>query len=147
MLQTILLVEDNQTDIGLIRRAMTKSHAHCDLVVKEDGQEALDFLFGQPGSAGVAEKRLPALIILDLKMPRIVGFEVLRQIRHDSRTRHVPVVIFTSSGEEQDIAEAYELGANSYIRKPVDFKLLSEAIDLIAKYWLIFNKSADHRKI
>ncbi|MBU1107140.1 MAG: response regulator [Candidatus Riflebacteria bacterium] len=146
MPQKILLIEDNQTDIGLTKRAFEKSHIYNELIVKEDGQDALDYLFGTKDIIGAVEDVLPELILLDLKMPRINGLDVLRQIRKDVRTRRIPVVILTSSGEEQDIAAAYDLCANSYIRKPVDFKQLAGAIQIICTYWLVLNNPFPQRK-
>jgi len=137
--QMILLIEDNQTDIGLTRRALVKSGIGDNLVVKEDGQDALDFLFNKGISAGGLENILPDLILLDLKMPKVSGLEVLRRIREDRRTRRIPVVVLTSSIEEKDVAAAYDLGANSYLRKPVDFKQFAEAIHSIGSYWLELN--------
>lgn len=146
MSQMILLIEDNQTDIGLARRAFEKCNIHNELIVMEDGQDALDFLFGNNSRAGAVDGELPRLILLDLKMPRIGGFDVLRRIRGDVRTSRIPVVILTSSGEEEDVAAAFDLGANSYIRKPVDFKKFSEAIQNISFYWLHLNEPVPRRK-
>lgn len=138
----ILLVEDNPSDIGLTKRALEKSRIANDLVVAEDGQEALEYLFG-PGPAPGAERNdLPALVLLDLKLPRVDGLEVLRRIRADERTRRLPVVILTTSREEQDVAQSYDLGANSYIRKPVDFAQFAEAIQQLGLYWLLLNEPA-----
>ncbi len=146
MSQMILLIEDNQTDIGLAKRAFEKCNIHNELIVMEDGQDALDFLFGNNSCAGAVDGELPRLILLDLKMPRIGGFDVLRRIRGDARTSRIPVVILTSSGEEEDVAAAFDLGANSYIRKPVDFKKFSEAIQNISFYWLHLNEPVPRRK-
>jgi two-component system response regulator len=135
----ILLVEDNPSDVGLTRRALSKSHVANELVVAEDGQEALDTLFGAGAHAGRDVTQLPALVLLDLKLPRVDGLEVLRWIRADERTRRLPVVILTSSQEEQDMAASYDLGVNSYIRKPVDFAQFAEAIRRLGLYWLVLN--------
>lgn len=145
MSQLIMLIEDNQTDIGLARRAFEKCNILNELIVLEDGQEALDYLYGTQSLAGAVDSDLPRLILLDLKMPRIGGFEVLRRIRDDVRTSRIPVVILTSSGEEEDIADAFDLGANSYIRKPVDFRKFAEAIQTISFYWLHLNEPAPRR--
>jgi two-component system response regulator len=135
----ILLVEDNLSDIDLTKRAFARAGISNKLVVAEDGQEALDHLFGDlsPGSA----EPLPALVLLDLKLPVLDGFEVLRRIRGDARTRRLPVVILTSSKEEQDVAAGYDLGVNSYIRKPVDFGQFAEAVRQLGLYWLVINET------
>jgi two-component system response regulator len=139
--KTILLVEDNPSDIDLTKRALSKGHILNELVVAEDGQEALDYLFGSGMYADRDSARAPTLILLDLKLPKVDGLEVLRRIRGDSRTKRLPVVILTSSKEEQDIATSYDLGANSYIRKPVDFLQFAEAIENLGLYWLVLNES------
>lgn len=136
----ILLVEDNPSDVGLTQRALARSHIANGLVVAEDGQEALDYLFGTGVYAGLAVSDLPALILLDLKLPRVDGLAVLRRIRADERTRRLPVVILTTSREEQDVAQSYDLGANSYIRKPVDFTQFVQAIEYLGLYWLVLNE-------
>jgi CheY-like chemotaxis protein len=138
----ILLVEDNPSDVGLTQRALAKSHVANELVVAEDGQEALDYLFGAGAHAGRDVTELPALVLLDLKLPRVDGLEVLRQIRADERTRRLPVVVLTTSREEQDVAQSYDLGANSYIRKPVDFTQFAQAVEQMGLYWLVLNESA-----
>ncbi len=135
MLDKILLIEDNQTDIELTRRAFKKCLSEQTLEVKEDGQDALDFL----ASCKNSSNELPKLILLDLKLPKISGLEVLRQIKADTGSRHIPVIVLTSSGEENDIAAAYDLGANSYIRKPVDFKLFAESLQILVDYWFKLN--------
>lgn len=132
----ILLVEDNPSDVGLTRRALEKSHIANELIVTEDGQEALDYL----SAASNDPDRLPALVLLDLKLPKLNGLEVLRRIRGDPRTRRLPVVILTTSQEEQDIAMGYDLGVNSYIRKPVDFNRFAQAIQQLGMYWLVLNE-------
>lgn len=136
----ILLVEDNPSDIGLTQRALTKSRVANELVVAEDGQEALDYLFGTGAYTGRDVTQQPALILLDLKLPRVDGLEVLRQIRADPRTRRLPVVILTTSKEDQDVATCYDLGVNSYIRKPVDFTQFVQAIQQLGLYWLVLNE-------
>ncbi|HUW38573.1 MAG TPA: response regulator [Rhodocyclaceae bacterium] len=135
----ILLVEDNPDDEALTLRALAKNHIDNAVIVARDGVEALDYLFG--GHAQL----MPALILLDLKLPRIDGLEVLRRIRADDRTRLVPVVILTTSRERQDIVEGYSLGANSYIRKPVDFEQFVQTVDQVGRYWLGLNEPAEGR--
>jgi two-component system, response regulator len=137
----ILLVEDNPSDIGLTQRALAKGRIANTLIVAEDGQEAIDYLFGTGQYAGRDLNDLPALILLDLKLPKLDGFEVLHRIRGDQRTRRVPVVILTTSKEEQDVAQGYDLGANSYIRKPVDFSQFAESIEQLQLYWLVMNEA------
>jgi CheY-like chemotaxis protein len=136
----ILLVEDNPSDIALTQRALEKARVSNELVVAEDGQEALDYLFGAGEHAGRDVTQVPALVLLDLKLPKVDGLEVLRRIRADERSRRLPVVILTSSKEEQDVAQSYDLGANSYIRKPVDFNQFAEAIQHLGLYWLVMNE-------
>ena len=138
----ILLVEDNPSDVALTQRALAKSRIANELVVAEDGQEALDYLFGAGAHAGREVAELPALVLLDLKLPRVDGLQVLRQIRADERTSRLPVVILTTSREEQDVAQSYDLGANSYIRKPVDFTQFAQAVEHLGLYWLVLNESA-----
>jgi CheY-like chemotaxis protein len=138
--KVILLVEDNPSDIGLTQRALAKSHIANELVVAEDGQDALDYLFGAGVYAGRDTHQLPAVVLLDLKLPRVDGLEVLRRIRSESITRRMPVVILTSSKEEQDLATSYDLGVNSYIRKPVDFVQFAQAIEHLGLYWLVLNE-------
>jgi two-component system, response regulator len=130
----ILLVEDNPSDIQLTQRAFAKSKIANALIVAEDGQAALDFLFTNPSAD------LPAVVLLDLNLPRVGGLEVLRRIRAEPRTRLMPVVILTTSKEEQDIIESYSLGANSYIRKPVSFAEFSAAVAQLGMYWLALNE-------
>lgn len=139
--KVILLVEDNPSDVGLTQRAFMKSAISNQLVVAEDGQEALDYLFCTGAHSGRNISDTPMLILLDLKLPRIDGLEVLRRIRADSRTRRIPVVILTSSTEEQDIAASYDLGTNSYIRKPVDFTQFAEVVKQLGLYWLVINEA------
>jgi len=138
--KTILLVEDNRSDIDLTLRAFTKANIVNELVVVEDGQEALDYLFGTGQYADREAAPSIALILLDLKLPKVSGHEALKRIRSDRRTKRLPVVIFTSSQEEQDIAEGYDLGANSYIRKPVDFEQFVKTISNMGLYWLVLNE-------
>lgn len=137
----ILLVEDNADDEALAIRALKKSNILNEVVVARDGAEALDYLFGTGAYAGRDLPAPPQVVLLDLKLPKISGLEVLRRIREDARTRMQPVVILTSSTEEQDLTAGYGLGANSYIRKPVDFDQFSEAARQIGLYWLVLNEA------
>jgi two-component system response regulator len=137
----ILLVEDNPSDVGLTVRALEKAHIANELVVAEDGQEALDYLWGDGRYAGRNAAELPALILLDLKLPKVHGLEVLKRVRADARTRRVPVVILTTSKEEQDVGTGYDLGVNSYITKPVDFQQFAAAIAHLGLYWLVLNEA------
>lgn len=139
-LKPILLVEDNPDDEKLTLRALKKNNIQNQVVVARDGPQALACLFGGDDAEGPPIH--PAVVLLDLKLPKIDGIEVLRQIRQDSKTRLTPVVILTSSREEQDLIAGYELGANSYIRKPVDFVQFSEAVRQLGLYWLILNEPA-----
>jgi two-component system response regulator len=144
--KSILLIEDNSSDIGLTRRALEKSHIANEMIVVEDGQQALEYLFGGDPLTGRKMKELPALVLLDLKLPKVDGLQVLRRIRADDRTSRLAVVILTTSSEEQDIAQSYDLGANSYIRKPVDFTQFAEAIQHLGLYWLVLNEPAPPKK-
>ena len=135
--KTILLVEDSPDDEELTKRALIKNNILHEVIVVHDGAEALDYLFGTGAYAGNGQ--LPQLVLLDLKLPRIDGHEVLSRLRADQRTRLLPVVVFTSSNEEQDIMKSYSFGANSYIRKPVDYVQFSEAVCQLGLYWLSLN--------
>jgi two-component system response regulator len=137
--KVILLVEDNPDDEALTLRAFERSNIMNQVVVVHDGVEALDYLFARGTFADRDPARLPELVLLDLKLPRVDGLEVLRQLRADARTRLLPVVVLTSSDEERDIIESYSLGANSYIRKPVDFTQFTEAVRQLGLYWLVLN--------
>jgi CheY-like chemotaxis protein len=139
--KTILLVEDNPDDEELTRRALEKNKILNELVVVHDGVEALDYLFGRGPFAGRDIQQRPAVMLLDLKLPKIDGLEVLKQLRGDDRTKFIPVVILTSSKEEQDLFNSYRLGANSYIRKPVDFNQFAEAVRQLGLYWLVLNET------
>ncbi len=139
--KSILLVEDNSSDVELTRRALDKARIANRLVVAEDGQEALDYLWGMGSFAGRDVSDLPALMLLDLKLPRVHGLEVLRRVRADPRTHRLPVVILTTSREERDIAAGYDLGSNSYVSKPVDFNQFAVAIAQLGLYWLVLNEA------
>lgn len=139
----ILLVEDNPDDEALTLRAFNKNRITNPIVVARDGVEALDYLFGSGNFAGRNTTVAPAVVLLDLKLPRIDGLEVLRRIRADARTALLPVVILTTSREQQDIFEGYSLGANSYIRKPVDFEKFIQAIGQLGLYWLVLNEPVE----
>lgn len=138
----ILLVEDNPDDEALALRAFSKNHITNQVIVVHDGVEALDYLFGT-GAFSDRAAELPAVVLLDLKLPRIDGLEVLRRIRADSRTTLLPVVILTTSRETLDLQQAYNLGANSYVRKPVDFERFQQLVGVLGEYWLNINESVD----
>jgi two-component system, response regulator len=137
--KTILLVEDRADDVDLTLRALEKAQIANEVVVCRDGVEALDFLFARDLHLG--RTALPELILLDLNLPKITGLEVLRQIRADDRTRRIPVVMLTSSAEDQDIVSSYNFGANSFVQKPVDFREFVEASRQLGMYWLVLNKT------
>jgi two-component system response regulator len=136
----ILLVEDNPDDAALTQRAFAKSNIANKLVLVKDGVEALDYLFATGAWAGRSEEEDPTLILLDLKLPKIGGLEVLRRLRAEQRTRLIPVIILTSSVEERDLIEGYSLGCNSYIHKPVDFSQFTEAVKTLGLYWMVLNQ-------
>jgi CheY-like chemotaxis protein len=138
--KTILLVEDNADDEKLTKRALEKNYITNPVAVARDGAEALDYLFGTGAYAGRDVAARPTVVLLDLKLPKIDGLEVLRRIRADQRTRTMPIVILTSSKEEQDLLQGYNCGANSYIRKPVDFGQFVEAVRHLGLYWLVLNE-------
>jgi two-component system response regulator len=139
--KVILLVEDNPDDLLLALRALKKNNVVCEVVVARDGVEALDYLFATGEYAGRDTSVMPQLILLDLKLPKIGGLEVLRRLRADERTRLVPVVILTSSKEVQDLLGGYGLGANSYVRKPVNFEQFVRAVEQLKLYWLSLNEA------
>jgi two-component system response regulator len=138
--KAILLVEDNQDDEELALLAYRQSNIANRVVVARDGAEALDYLFATGVYAGCEQHALPQVVLLDLKLPKIDGLEVLKQMRADARTKRLPVVVLTSSREEQDLIESYDLGANSYVRKPVDFAQFAEAVRQLQMYWLVLNE-------
>jgi two-component system response regulator len=134
---TILLVEDNPDDVALAMRALRRSNIKNDLIVAGDGEEALQRILPPDGGNG-----LPALVLLDINLPKVNGLDVLRALRSDERTRYLPVVVLTTSSEERDIVESYRLGANSYVRKPIIFEDFLEAIRILGLYWLLVNQPA-----
>jgi CheY-like chemotaxis protein len=138
--KTILLVEDNPDDVTLTLRAFEKNNVLNEVVVARDGVEALEHLF-RSGTLGGPLPALPQVVLLDLKLPRLDGVEVLQRLRADERTRRLPVVILTSSAEEQDLVRSYDQGANSFIRKPVDFVQFTEAMRQLHLYWMVLNQT------
>jgi len=138
--RVILLVEDSEDDADLTARAFRNSGLECKLVLARDGGEALDYIFARGEWGGGSPAPAPLLILLDLKLPCSSGFEVLRQLRQSREAEHIPIVVMSCSTEASDIATSYALGANSYIRKPVDFVEFAEAVDLIGRYWLSLNR-------
>ena len=140
MEKVILLVEDNPDDVALTLRALKKNNIANEVVIARDGVEALDYLFCQGVWADRNAAEMPIVTLLDLKLPRVDGLELLKRIRADERTRLLPVVILTSSNEESDLISGYALGANSYVRKPVDFSQFSEAVRHLGLYWLLWNE-------
>jgi two-component system, response regulator len=138
--KTILLVEDNPSDVELTKRALLRNRISNKLVVAEDGVEALDYIFCKGKYADRDFLDFPTVVLLDLHLPRIDGLEVLKAVRSDERTKRLPVVVLTSSKEEVDVANCYDNGANSYIRKPVEFEQFAEAINYLGLYWLVINE-------
>ena len=138
--KTLLLVEDNPDDEALTLRALRKYNLANEVVVVRDGQEALDYLFGEGEYSARDANLLPQVILLDLKLPKVDGLQVLERLREHQTTRHVPVVVLTSSNEEQDMSRSYDLGANSYVRKPVNFEQFLEAARQLGLYWLVLNE-------
>ena len=138
---SILLVEDNPDHEALTIRALKKAHVMNEIIVAHDGAEALDLLFGTEGDLGRRPIPLPQLMLLDLKLPKVDGLEVLRRLREDPRTRLIPVVVLTSSDEEGDVVSSYRVGANSYVCKPVDFVQFMEATKQLGLYWLVLNET------
>ena len=140
----ILYVEDNPNDIELTLHAFKKFHLANDIVIARDGEEALDLLFGKDRLETGELNNTPRVILLDLKLPKVDGLEVLRKVKSDDRTKMIPVVVLTSSREEKDIIESYRLGVNSYIVKPVDFEKFVEAVKTFGLYWLLINQPPSH---
>jgi len=138
----IMLVEDNPDDEALTLRALKKNNVLNEVIIARDGVEALDYLFCTGPFANRKDEGLPQVVMLDLKLPKIDGLEVLRRLRADPRTHRLPIVMLTSSGEESDILRSYDLGVNSYIRKPVDFVKFVEAIQQLHLYWMVLNETA-----
>jgi two-component system response regulator len=137
----ILLVEDNQDDLDMALRALRKANLANHIQVARDGAEALDFIFGEGAHAGRKVENTPKVILLDLKLPKIDGMEVLRRVKNDPRTKIIPVVVLTSSKEQKDVVESYHLGVNSYIVKPVNFESFAAAVAELGMYWLLLNQS------
>ena len=137
---TVLLVEDNPDDEALTKRALASSNIDHDIVVVRDGVEALDYLFGTGTHSGRDTRIVPDVVLLDLKLPKVDGFQVLQKVRADDRTKLLPVVIFSSSFEEQDLIDSYRLGANAYFSKPVDFGEFVEAVQQMGRFWLGLNR-------
>lgn len=144
--KVILLVEDNPDDEALTLRAFRRNNIRNDVVIARDGAEALDYLFATGPYAGRDASVSPQVILLDLKLPKLDGLEVLKRLRADKRTKLLPVVVLTSSNEEKDLIDSYSLGANSYIRKPVDFAQFTEAVRQLGLYWLVLNESPPRRR-
>lgn len=139
--KTMLLVEDNPDDEALTLRALRKHNLANHAVVARDGQEALDYLLGEGDFSGSDTPLLPQVVLLDLKLPKVDGLQVLERMRSEPRTKHVPVVVLTSSSQEQDMVRSYDLGANSYVCKPVDFEQFLEAARQLGLYWLVLNET------
>lgn len=143
----ILLVEDNETDAELTIRALKRNNLANKLVWVKDGAEALDFVFATGKYSQRSIEGLPRLILLDLRMPKVDGLEVLQTIKADERTRKIPIVILTSSKEDKDIVESYKLGVNSYVSKPVEFDEFTEAVSTLGLYWMLLNNPPEHERI
>jgi two-component system, response regulator len=141
MNKVVLLVEDNPTDEKLTLHAFRNGNLGNEVVVVRDGAEALDYLFGTGKYAGAGQAALPALVLLDLKLPRVEGLEVLRRVRNDDRTRLLPVVILTSSKQDEDLVRGYSLGANAYVRKPLGFTEFAGAVKTLGLFWLVLNEA------
>ncbi len=141
MEKVIMLVEDNPDDEELTLRALRKANIANEVFVARDGTEALDFLFGTGRHAGLQTLPMPAVVLLDLKLPKLNGIDVLKRIRADPRTRLIPVVILTSSSEDEDMLKSYQSGANSYVRKPVEFSSFASAVAQLGMYWMLLNQA------
>lgn len=139
--KSILIVEDNPDDEILMLRALKKNNIANDVIVVRDGVEALDYLFGTGAYVGRDLNSMPQLMLLDLKLPKIDGLEVLKRVREDERTKYIPIVVLTTSAEQKDIIGSYNLGANSYVQKPVDFNEFIEATQQLGLYWLVINRN------
>ena len=137
----ILLVEDNPNDVELTKRALQKAHTNSELIIAGDGIEAVKYFFGEHGNNGCLIEDLPAVVLLDLNLPRFNGFEVLRRMRAEKKTKQIPIIILTSSDEGKDIISSYDLGANSFVRKPVKFVEFAEVIRILDLYWLAINQA------
>jgi two-component system, response regulator len=144
---TILLVEDNADDVLLTRRTLRKNNIRNEVVVARDGAEALEYLFATGRHEGRDPDSMPHLILLDLEFPKVGGLEVLRRIRADERTRLLPTVVFTSSEEQADVIDGYGLGANSYIRKPVDVSAFRAAVGQLGMYWMVLNETPEQQQV
>lgn len=144
--KTILLIEDNPDDEALMTRALSKNKIANEIVIARDGIEALEYLFATGKFEGRSTNEQPQIILLDLKLPKMDGIEVLRRIRSDERTKHIPVVVLTTSIEQRDIVESYQFGANSYVQKPIDFTEFMEATRQLGTYWLLLNQTVLQNK-
>jgi two-component system, response regulator len=136
----ILLVEDNPDDEELTTRALRKANIANEIVVARDGRQALDFVFAEGEHAGRDLSRMPAVILLDLKLPKLNGLDVLQRLRADERTKLIPTVVLTSSSEDEDMVKSYKFGANSYVRKPVEFGAFANAVSQLGVYWVLLNE-------
>ncbi len=141
----IMVVEDNPDDEELTLRALRQGKVANDIVVTRDGSEALEFMFGTGKYAGRDLSRMPAVILLDLKLPKLSGLEVLQRLRADERTRLIPIVVLTSSSEDEDMLRSYESGANSYVRKPIEFSAFASAVGQLGVYWMLLNQPVPKR--
>jgi two-component system response regulator len=139
--RSILLVEDNRNDEMLTIRALKARKIANEVVVVRDGEEALDYIFCRGQYADRDPREMPEVVLLDLKLPKVDGLEVLKEVRENERTKSLPVVVLTSSNEERDLVESYRLGANSYVRKPVDFSQFADAVSQLGLYWLVLNQA------
>jgi two-component system response regulator len=136
----ILVVEDNPDDEEMTLRSLKRAKIANEIAVARDGNEALEFIFGEGAHEGRDIERMPALIVLDLKLPKLNGYDVLKRLRGDERTRRIPVVVLTSSSEDEDMLKSYDSGANSYVRKPVEFNSFADAVTQLGLYWMLLNQ-------